>query len=155
MFKVEIKMMTGEWKDAGKMMKFDGGKWVAPEFPTYDEAFAAFEEVYDAENYAFAVRIVPVKSAPRITRVTAEKLTDRNGGPNGYRYYANFSDGTREIIRAKATRLYENAFRVSESHHNPGNGNASGLARWFCFGKSPNKWVRDGIVETFKVEAAH
>jgi hypothetical protein len=71
-----------------------------------------------------------------ITKITATEILKKNGSLKGYRYDACFDDGTIQIARASATRLYDFAFQYDEKVNGSGK---SGLAPYFCFGKkTPN-----------------
>lgn len=96
-----------------------------------------------------------------ITKITATELTKRDGSFKGYRYDAHLDDGTIEVARASATRLYENAFQYGWKANGAGK---SGIAPYFCFGVKAPYQDRPGVtcggetirgpIATFKVELA-
>lgn len=46
MFKVQVQMMNGEWKDCGKLSEFIGGAWKTKKFATESSARAAAVAAY-------------------------------------------------------------------------------------------------------------
>ena len=77
-----------------------------------------------------------------ITHVTATKII------GGYRYDAVHGDGTVEVIRKKAARLYERAYYYSR----PVTGsNKRGLALVFTFGLKPVSSHADCVLATYTV----
>ena len=82
----------------------------------------------------------------KATKVVAVCAVDITGG---YRYEAVMADGSRQVIRKKATRLYPKAFyyadRIRKVSKNP-------LPDFFTFGKAPsNKYV--AVKSTFVIRA--
>jgi len=81
-----------------------------------------------------------------IIRVVARNVgSEKNAG---YSYTAEFDDGTTQIIRKKATRLYENAFMYGDIADIA---TATNLSHFFSFGKKPAAWWFD-LTKSFKVE---
>ena len=89
----------------------------------------------------------------KMVSVEAVKLSQ------GYRYIGTYEDGTKEVIRKKATRLYANAFFYNGAIVCSG---PKGIAKYFTFGQKPlnrfflceeNSKVMDRGVTTFKIEA--
>lgn len=78
-----------------------------------------------------------------IERVTVEELKD-----GYYRYFAHYADGSKEVIRKKASRRYNKAYQYTEMVTS---GNKSGLALHFTFGKKPSKFYTP--IKTFNVTA--
>ena len=60
-FKVEIQMVNGDWKDAGKLAEFKNGKWVFPTFLSRKAATAALTNAYDMDQYIDCSRVVAVE----------------------------------------------------------------------------------------------
>ena len=71
-----------------------------------------------------------MKKSATVTRVTATQILKRNGELAGYRYAAELADGTEEVVREKATRLYANAFRFNFTD------SQKDVSAW-AFGKKP------------------
>ena len=67
-----------------------------------------------------------------ITKITATRLYMRNGDLKGWRYDAHLEDGTVQVARACATRLYVNAYQYKDEVNGSGK---SGLAPYVLFGK--------------------
>lgn len=80
-----------------------------------------------------------------IKRVTVETLT------KGFRYYAHLDDGDVVVVRAKATRRYENLFLWD---HKANNGASPGLGEYCTMGKNPGTSWGKGPVAIFRIENA-
>lgn len=84
--------------------------------------------------------------AKTIIRVSAQALTGKAGG---WRYVAHYADGSTETIRAKATRLYTNAYQWDfRACSGP---NPDSLAARFTFGASP-AYPKRVPVNVFRIE---
>lgn len=68
-----------------------------------------------------------------------------------WRYWAVYEDGSKAVIRKKATRLYPNAFQYD---HNVNSGPKPGsLGAQFTFGKNPKSQQYGGnVIATFVIE---
>jgi hypothetical protein len=90
-------------------------------------------------------------TAADVVEVIAEALPrTRAGKASGYRYTAVMADGTREVVRQKATRLYANAFMSKWTS----NGSArSAPAEFFTFGKKASPYV-EVVLGTYPVRLA-
>lgn len=76
---------------------------------------------------------------------TIKSVVARKVGKS-YSYTAIMQDGTEEVVRAKATRLYANAFLYD---FNICTGKPAGLSSAMEFGKKPSKASK--VVATFKI----
>jgi hypothetical protein len=78
---------------------------------------------------------------PTVQTVEAKRI-----GEHYWQYIAYMHDGTSEMIRKKATRLYDCAFYYNRRVCG---GNKTGLTRYFSFGKNPSSHYRDYHTATF------
>lgn len=67
--------------------------------------------------------------------------------PKGWRFEAEMADGSRQVIRAKATRAYD----LAHLHSGRVCTGKSGLGAVVCFGQKPSTYAP--LVRTFRVEA--
>ena len=80
---------------------------------------------------------------PSVRIVEAKRIDERH-----WQYIAYMHDGTSEVIRKKATRLYECAFYYNVRVCS---GNKQGLTLYFTFGKNPSNDYREHHTETFYI----
>ena len=85
----------------------------------------------------------------QIVKITAAEILKRDGDIKGYKYTAHFDNGTGEVIRKNATRLYENAFHFA-GHVNYAVKDDS-LAGNFTLGKKAPKFYGRGPVATYPI----
>lgn len=83
-------------------------------------------------------------------KVVATVLTSRNGLVLGFQYVARRADGSGEIIRKKATRLYANAFEF-DGHINFAVKDGS-VAGTFALGKAAPRHARLNVIATHPIE---
>lgn len=71
MFTVEILMISGEWKKAGRLQQWQGDAWIDPEFATHGEALAAAQKAY-ADLLSEASSSVRIVGAPLEYTITLD-----------------------------------------------------------------------------------
>jgi hypothetical protein len=104
------------------------------------------QRVLNDDGYAVARNAMATLRAnllPVITEVYAQRLPDSR-----WRYTAVDEDGSEEVVRQRATKLYLKAFMYTEPVTS---GNKQGLTRYFTFGKEPNRYYRDKLHSTHPV----
>ena len=94
----------------------------------------------------------------QITKITATRMTKRDGSFKGFRYDAHFEDGTVQVARACATRLYVNAYQYDAAVCGSQPDKAK-LASYFLFGKKqPACAITGGVayepIATYPIEVA-
>lgn len=63
-YQVEVKMMDGSWKPAGRLMSFVNGAWITAEFASPEQAQAAIDREYSTWSEV-TLRIIGTRSTMR------------------------------------------------------------------------------------------